>query len=99
MDMLSLVLVGTAVFCVGLGLAWKLNRRMTPEERALYDHTFNEARKGAIVEKAIADAQRQSSSSGLAGGLQRIGESFASLQEEGRKLNLPSLVDYDKDNE
>jgi len=98
MNIWTLGLVGVAIFCVGLFLSWKSKKRMSPEEQATYDIAFKAAKKDALIEKAVADAQTSvQAGSGLGAALRRFGEGFTSFQEEGGKLGFPSLMDYEDD--
>lgn len=99
MDITQLVIAGMVMFGVGM-VIMKNKKRMTPEERATYDATYALAKKEALVEKAAADAVTDvKSGGGLGGALAGIGSAFAGFQEEGGKLNLPSLMDYDKEDD
>lgn len=97
MDMTQLFLIGAIIFGAGILYSWKFKKRASPEEKAIYDAAYAEARKGALKRKAIEDATRDAVGGGMGGALQKFAKGFADFQEEGRKLNLPSLLDYDKD--
>jgi len=99
MNIWQLVLVGAAIFGGGMLLMWKRNKgdKMTPDEKAIYDTAYAEAKKDVIVQKAVLDAQKQVKSGGVGGALQNFAEQFGNFQEEGRKMGLPSILDYDKE--